>query len=403
MISLLLGSGFSYDEQIPGMAAINKEVLSWTSDDIYIGGDQRVAKASDLQGLNEWNRGFYAERQFPGEFLQFYIREVIKDPALFNYEEFIDYFMIPYYKNAYPEPMTRFCESFLATYSTEHHPLDIGNLLLKFENIFSQLVANKLSFERYHEEASFGGHARYGQFIHFLSGVLDSNHVVSVHTLNHDLFFEYLGKNEESLSEHFCDGFTEENSPYYGVLRTTIGKLNRHFYVRVPYFLNQFKKRLRFYKLHGSVDMYPFSIANHYPDPTRIKMPYGVYDVVKEVQDGKGGFGYIGAMHKQFPDVLAGTSFKMQFYQDDYYQTIHDHFRDNLVNSDFLIVTGYGFKDKGINEIIEAHFLSAGKQMLVIDPYPDNLSIPAAGPVEIIPSTINAVDFKRIRKEFLNI
>jgi hypothetical protein len=145
--------------------------------------------------------------------------------------------------------------------------------------------------------------------------------------------------------------------------------------------------------------MFPFSIASHYPDRTRIKMPYGVDDVAKEVPDEKGGFTYMRGMHKQFPDVLAGTTFKLQFYEDEYYQTIHNHFRDNLVASDCLIVTGYGFKDKGINAIIEEYFLSANKQMLVIDPYPGGLAIPTGGRVKIIQSTINAVDFPLLLEE----
>ncbi|MDX1938822.1 MAG: hypothetical protein SFU21_16995, partial [Flavihumibacter sp.] len=48
-------------------------------------------------------------------------------------------------------------------------------------------------------------------------------------------------------------------------------------------------------------------------------------------------------------------------------------FKSNLLNSQQLLVIGYGFQDRAINEFLENHFLIFNKQLIVIDiKKPDN-------------------------------
>lgn len=46
---------------------------------------------------------------------------------------------------------------------------------------------------------------------------------------------------------------------------------------------------------------------------------------------------------------------------------LFERFKKNLEKAEKLIVIGYGFKDDGINELLEKHYLQSGKHILVID------------------------------------
>ena len=67
------------------------------------------------------------------------------------------------------------------------------------------------------------------------------------------------------------------------------------------------------------------------------------------------------------PDYLTGTTEKIRQYKQPFYENLFDHFMKNLLNSDQLIVVGYGFQDPGINDYLEKYFLTNKKQMIVID------------------------------------
>ena len=68
-----------------------------------------------------------------------------------------------------------------------------------------------------------------------------------------------------------------------------------------------------------------------------------------------------------YPDILSGISSKTAWYKQPHYKELVDHFSSNLNTSDVLLVVGYGFKDEGINHLIESEFLSQGKRMIIID------------------------------------
>ncbi len=67
---------------------------------------------------------------------------------------------------------------------------------------------------------------------------------------------------------------------------------------------------------------------------------------------------------------------------DTDYPALIKHFRTNLIESDILIVIGYGFADSRINSYLQKDFLSdSEKQMFVVDitrpknSYPDRANV----------------------------
>ena len=54
-------------------------------------------------------------------------------------------------------------------------------------------------------------------------------------------------------------------------------------------------------------------------------------------------------------------------YKQPYYDHLLSCFKSNLLNSEKLIVIGYGFQDQGINFFLNEHYLSLKKRMVIID------------------------------------
>lgn len=397
MISFLLGSGFSYDEGIPGLKKINETFVNTKADDIFLGSDQTAFYLE--KGQKDPNGCFpenVKDRTFFEKFINFYIDEVVKGKERFNYEEFIDYFYLPRKPKEYPNELKSFCETFRKKYySKSSLGDDDTNLLFRFYNIYAQLLAKQLSFPKYHEDADYSGYYNYNSFIGFVAGLLKNNNEVRVHTLNHDLFFDFLGSKLSGLWPYYCDGYEENNSQYFGVLRTKILNVTKSYKVRLRYYTGNYNNKLCLYKLHGSIDTYVFNLSSENTDMTRIKTMLGVEEFYKEVKNEQTGeFEYTSGHQYKYPDFLCGTSYKLLFYSDEYYKRLHDHFINNLKKSEKLIVIGFGFKDLKINEMIEESFLKEGKKMIVIDPFPNIHVFKKSYNIQYIEKGINNVNQK---------
>ena len=97
---------------------------------------------------------------------------------------------------------------------------------------------------------------------------------------------------------------------------------------------------------------------------------------------------------------MSGTTNKTRYYtKDPYYKKLLDYFQDNLLNSEFLVVIGYGFNDGGINKYLEDSFLSKGKHMVVIDPYKPKNEFIDKYKATYIPKGVTQVTYK----EYLDI
>jgi hypothetical protein len=131
-----------------------------------------------------------------------------------------------------------------------------------------------------------------------------------------------------------------------------------------PTYGHQTDVRVYVYKLHGSVDWFRFPAHRHSGDFDSIGIPsnwdfWHTRSPSGELQwplDGR-------------PEFLAGTFNKILSYSSGIYADLFHFFRVALSETQLLIVAGYGFGDKAVNEQV-IRWLYGGNErtMLVIDP-----------------------------------
>ncbi len=369
VVSLLLGSGFSKADGLPLVGEINKRMRSIKEGDIMIHSDGTAFFLNGQINFNEWLRK--NERLFVQEFLKFYCKDVIGGEESFHYETFFDYYS-GYLNETYTEDnlINAFCDKFRIEYDSKYDELsDNYNLVKRFHNTFNQLIATGLHRAKHYEDVANINYPPYDNFIGFLSHLMKDNQV-KVHTLNHDVLFEKVGR-VGSLWQEFSDGYLEENSSYYSDVKINNNQINKKYRVRLKSFQNKFDTKLCLFKLHGSIDTYQFNIASQNNDLTRVKLDYGVEPrFVKEVKDSlTGKFRYEKGWQLNYPDFLSGTTTKMLSYGNEFYSLIFNHFKQNLENSKLLIVVGYGFGDPGIDKYLKDYFLEKGGKMVVVTPH----------------------------------
>jgi hypothetical protein len=185
------------------------------------------------------------------------------------------------------------------------------------------------------------------------------------------MLFEHIGTTVSGIFEYYCDGFEEAGSNYFGELRHRYTIREREFHktykVRLQHYVGNYEKRLTFQKLHGSVDYYPAQL-NGDLRPVTIKRDYGVEEVLLERFDERmRRFVYERPFINRYPAFLTGSTQKIKRYKQPFYAKLFEHFKDNLLYSEKLVVIGYGFRDPGINEMLEESYLSNGKKILVVD------------------------------------
>jgi hypothetical protein len=89
----------------------------------------------------------------------------------------------------------------------------------------------------------------YTGFLQLLEKV-GENSIVQVHSLNHDILFETFN-HSEWINGELSDGFEELGSKFYG-------RIEDNRMIRLKSFRNCYDKRFNLYKLHGSLDQFPF-------------------------------------------------------------------------------------------------------------------------------------------------
>ncbi|MBK7304313.1 MAG: hypothetical protein IPI90_13955 [Saprospiraceae bacterium] len=89
-VSILVGSGFSIPEDIPGVRQLNQRLSKIDESEILIHTDQKAMFLNGQVDPNRWSR--WDERIFLQEFLEFYSDEVLKPSEEFHYETFYDYY-----------------------------------------------------------------------------------------------------------------------------------------------------------------------------------------------------------------------------------------------------------------------------------------------------------------------
>ncbi|MCD8739035.1 hypothetical protein LT679_00350 [Mucilaginibacter roseus] len=370
-ISFLLGSGFSRPDGMPLVSDINRQLSQLKESDFYLRQEMSAGfYTGDYRDPNAFST--LNDRRFASEFIAFYVETQLRgNHEAFNYEHFFDFFSEYLHERKHVAEVDKFCSVYNEKYTFKGQYDNGRNYLNKFLNIFNQLVASLLIRAKYYQDVSYtGGYAGYGTFCRLVTEVL-KNYRVHVHSLNHDMLFDHMGSKVSGMFEHFTDGFSEAGSKYFGELDYRPRYIQEEFYkqyrVRLKHYDGDYRKRLSFFKLHGSVDYFPTYLRGN-DKPVTIKRDYGVGEVLLERFDEPSQkFFYEDPFTNKYPAYLTGTTQKIKRYQDEFYYNLFQHFQDNLIHSKQLIVIGYGFQDAGINEYLEKHYLSQGRKILVVD------------------------------------
>lgn len=371
-VSFLLGSGFSIPAGIPGVPQLNVRFSEVPENEIMIHSSMTVIRLNGLEDNNRWMN--WDQRLFVQELLEFYNEEILPEGASFHYETFYDFYSG--YIDA--EENKAEIEGFYERFGKKHFKdrpdtRKCRDRMNDFDNAFNQLLAAELLNVAHLEDIGLGNYP-YGGFFGFLSSLVQQADI-KVHSLNHDLFFDFVASKHSNLWENYSDGFELEGSPYYGDLNHQFStgegrKISKSYKVKLSRFIDKFDTALQFFKLHGSVFTSKVFSRDQKNPVVRIKKDYAVSNFYQEVVDSESGqarFEYL--FDDTSPDFLSGTTNKTRYYtRDPYYVRLFQHFQENLQNSELLFVIGYGFQDKGINEYLEENFLKRGSQMIVINP-----------------------------------
>lgn len=366
-ISILLGAGFSAPMGYPIGNQLNERLQNFREYHVGVSPDGKIFQLSDKQ-----ETPFYGNPY--NTYLDCCIRliEQYSKNNTFDYEDFFEFLS----QKKYLSEVTylEVCESF----TTETITIDC--LSSNIQEIYNQMVAyllkdgeNKTWYDNqpYH----IGKIDKYDGFLNLLKTWKDDR-IIHVHTLNHDMLFESFNRTDY-ISGEICDGFEELGSDYYGELRTKDG---HNYNVRLERYTASYRRSIRLYKLHGSLDyvLYYKTLDDGItltPDQY-VKTKYGIgYDnILRDTHDGIGYERYPFAYHASF---LTGTTSKIRNYEDPLlFKQLFEFFRNNLEHSEILIIIGYGCKDVGINNIIAENF--KGRNIYIVDPFCDgNMTVKA--------------------------
>lgn len=356
-ISLLIGSGFSVPAGYPTTTEINKRLGCIHQSEICV---HTSREAFFLNGQSDLNASWMGVKQrcFVQEFLEYYNSTILKTGESFHYETFYDYYITQYSTDVISPELSSFLDDFRKRHKVK---TDNHHLLMEFNDIFSQLLAQLLSkpLELVHQCSPYD--PRYRNFL-FLLEAISKNQSVHIHTLNHDLFFESLSYTD-CIQGHLADGFDDKGSNIYVLNRDKYS----HQMVRQRRFIDKYDSQFCLYKLHGSIDNYWCSFEDGFD---LVKLHYGlsVHEIHKEViKDSK--LQYVHAGADVVPDFLSGTTYKIERYgKGQYYPTVLKHFETNLSDSNGLIILGYGFADRRINEFIEKYLkMGLNNKVVVVD------------------------------------
>ena len=252
--------------------------------------------------------------------MEFYNTEILKRTEEFHYETFYDYYSGYLTNNENIKEIESFYKRFIEKHLKGFDNYrDCYNRISDFNRSYNQLLASQLHKKKYFEDISTLNYPPYDPFVGFLRELLKTSDI-KFHTLNHDLFFDWLGQSHSDLWQHFSDGYQLEGSPFYGIVNYdfnggTEDKVHKTYYVKLERFIDKFDKPLSLYKLHGSV----FNTIVYTPQPsqqkTRIKDNYAVSQFYMEITDPKTGEQKLELLLDEVaPDFLSGTTNKTRYY-----------------------------------------------------------------------------------------
>lgn len=173
---------------------------------------------------------------------------------------------------------------------------------------------------------------------------------VNIATLNHDLLIETLFKKNNI---EYCDGFGEPE-----------GQIK-------PFEPNLYDSddRIKLFKLHGSLNWYRFREKKD--DIAIVKYGMALANDHWHLRDSDGHF--VNVLDGT-PLFLTGSYNKMLDYNFGIFKTVHTKFDYYLAQSKTLIMSGYGWNDRGINgRLFEWIDSAIDNKIILLHKEPENL------------------------------
>lgn len=361
-ISILLGAGFSAPMGYPIGNKLNELLLNSNNENFGFHTSGSLVVNTDG---SKPDFGYKTAYDIQFEFCYELMKYFKEKNGYFDYEEFYDYITDQVRED---KKVDSIAKPFLGQVSS------LNSLISGLKTIYTQLVAFYLvdkDGNRYYDNLPYS----MGYYYEGYSGImkcisdLSENHIMNIHTLNHDIFFEGFN-NTDFLKGELCDGFEELGSPYYGKLDIK----SRQYMVRLSEYTGNYNKKFRLFKLHGSLNYelyYRQEGINLVPE-TYIKTRSGIghTEQYKEKKNSKGILEYENSWINYHSDFLTGTSSKIERYTEPLlFNKLFKLFKENLNSAEKLIIVGYGAKDKEINNIIKNNYDHVNKETYIIDPY----------------------------------
>lgn len=145
----------------------------------------------------------HKKRIFVQKLLEFYCQYEISAEEDFDYESFFDW-ATDRINNVKYEGFENFIADFHSATPVQNQVTG-SQLVDDFLRTYNQLIFQKLY--RRIERVQYSTYPNYQTYLRLLSK-LGNNHIVHIHTLNHDLFMEQLWHTDQLAGRH-SDGFAE--------------------------------------------------------------------------------------------------------------------------------------------------------------------------------------------------
>jgi len=343
--NILLGAGFSLKAGYPSGQMLNQKFFS------------NVEKKILRQSSSEWMWDEYDEAtsnngRLNSEHLNisYLLSELVEayqkeTSQFFDYEEFYDWFLKNYddkdlIKQCCDRVNSRLKKEFNMPDTSRHYfkQPDI-NEYRTIREAYNYLIADLLQ-RPYDREKTL---PYYSQFIDLIKNSSETN----IFTINHDTLVEFL---LDRNNIKYSDGFSVDNSIIAGESNQILEMFSDHY-----------SQNTRIYKLHGSINYYLF---------TELKSNEG------GVYSGTGNYWFfkpntywnkhnarkidpqtgaiIQALNSNIlPQFLTGKSKMDVINTHSIYKHIYAHFANSFGATDRLVIIGYSYRDKHINEIIK--------------------------------------------------
>jgi hypothetical protein len=339
--TLIIGSGVSYFSDIPGLSSITDSILT----------SGRIGKGTDTNyyfegywgyGIQDYLNGYVRSCQ---QLLNLIKNKIGRFYKLLEFEHQVNYEDIYYV-------LRQIQDSFHLEYENPATISLIEELIQDTELDKKNFKENITESVRYIESLvwqSIDIPVKQSSQYNIVKDLLDCFNLDTVLSLNHDLVLEnWLHSN----NINYDDGFHFDNKK----LPEWKGFQNENGILKLC-------------KVHGSIDWFDFRITKPSTYDNLVKIPRNHYaERINEIDDS------FLAPNSGKPSILVGTFNKMLGYLGGIHEILYDELKSTIKESEVIIISGYGFGDKGINtRLTHWLFQNYSKKMIIIHPDKESL------------------------------